>query len=179
MGDVNVPSDLHRLPGGNSAIRRYGHGSISRNLAVPVTGPELFNADQIRAILESYSARSRAGFALSCAERLFPFYVFYHKATQLGDPVAVRAILDIGWNSLMEKPSVDFLRQLHAKLNEYLPDDEDSGALVVNFAEDAIAATIFAIDALETGRAKPAQWAASASMKRATHSCKRVRPLTR
>lgn len=61
----------------------------------------------------------------------------------------------------MEKPSVDFLRQLHAKLNEYLPDDEDSGALVVNFAEDAIAATIFAIDALETGRAKPAQWAAS------------------
>ena len=161
MGDVNVPSYLHRLPGGNSAIRRYGHGSISRNLAVPMTGQKLFNADQILAILESYPARSRAAFALSCAERLFPFYVFYQRATQLGDPVGVRAILDIGWNSLKEKPDVDLLRQLHARLDEYLPDDEDSGALVSTFAEDAIAATIFAIEALETGRAKPAQWAAS------------------
>ncbi|SDG52385.1 hypothetical protein SAMN05216571_11756 [Onishia taeanensis] len=80
--------------------------------------------------LKNLDARRRLAFMAALGERLMPNYALYADHAEVGDPTALRSILDLIWEHLSVKGAkIDFDRQAE-KLAELEPpvDDDSFGA---------------------------------------------------
>jgi uncharacterized protein YjaG (DUF416 family) len=87
-------------------------------------------AGGFNARLKNLDARRRLAFMAALGERLMPNYALYADHADVGDPAALRSILDLIWEHLTVKGAkIDFDRQAE-KLAELEPpvDDDSFGA---------------------------------------------------
>lgn len=80
-----------------------------------------------KARLKQLNRRQQAAFMAALCERLLPNYGLYAQMTGLGDPQALRVILDLAWEALLVREAkIDFARQAEKLVELEPPDDDDS-----------------------------------------------------
>jgi uncharacterized protein YjaG (DUF416 family) len=115
----------------------------------------------LKADLMALPQRTRAAFAAACAERLFPAYAAFLKASGRDDHGLVRRTLDLAWDGArsgavpLEDPA-DLFEQCVA----LIPGDESEDDAIPAYADDAIASAAYALQAAAGLDDKAAGWAA-------------------
>jgi uncharacterized protein len=111
-----------------------------------------FDEDALIALLERLPKRLFVGFAAACAERQLPNYFRFAEATGRGSPEQLTGALRCIWEDIEGQPKGS------TELNIYLgicvsllPNDEadeaDDICLMGYYAEDAVSAVVYAIEA--------------------------------
>lgn len=120
-----------------------------------------FDQEQVLGQLGRLTSRLRVAFAAACAERQLPNYVRFATATEKGNPDLLARALASVWDDLEGRPVSDreFQQQLDS-CTSLLPSDEEKFAVEPAYAEDAVAAVVFAIRTRLTGDSQEALWAA-------------------
>jgi uncharacterized protein YjaG (DUF416 family) len=115
----------------------------------------------LKADLNVLPQRTRAAFAAACAERLFPAYAAFLKASGRDDHGLVRRTLDLAWDGArsgavpLEDPA-DLFEQCVA----LIPGDESEDDAIPAHADDGIASAAYALQAAAGLDDKAAGWAA-------------------
>jgi uncharacterized protein YjaG (DUF416 family) len=119
-----------------------------------------FDEPVLRGQLERLPREHRAAFAAACAERLFPGYVrFSHETGR--DPKTLRAALDALWDDLTGRPlSEHELRATVEKCRALVPSEEEESADDQPYAEDAVVALVYALEARMKQSSQEAAWSA-------------------
>src|ERR1041385_1794237 len=103
----------------------------------------------------------RVIFAASCATRLFPAYVRFHRSTKFGDPLALSYALDSAWEAARVQKSDRFeFNNVLSKVMELIPKEDNQVGEFYAYAEDAATAVAYTLRALLTEDAQEAAWAA-------------------
>lgn len=103
----------------------------------------------VERILKVIPPVGRVAFAASCAEKLLPEYLVFHRFERDGHPEALRKSLDLTWNYAKEGPRVPLKADRQA-LIEISPEIERySGHLYVTLAENAVGAIVNCIDCMQ------------------------------
>jgi hypothetical protein len=111
---------------------------------------------RIHEMLSGLPPVRRAAFAVGCAERLFPAYCLRPEYSP-GELAATRKALDELWEEVEAGRSgrhidyQDFAQEL-------LPDPDSQHHSLDVFAEDAVSATVYACECLESGDVQAAVW---------------------
>jgi uncharacterized protein len=79
----------------------------------------------------------RLAFLLSCAERMYPNYLEFHRRHGWGRPEVIRRALDLVWSSLEGKDVGDDIPAVQQQCEEVMPDTEDFDTIYVSSALDA------------------------------------------
>ncbi len=115
----------------------------------------------LKADLKALPQRTRAAFAAACAERLYPAYASFVKASGRDDGGLVRRTLDLAWDGARsgtvaaEDPAALFERCI-----ALIPSDESGEEAIPAHADDAIAAAAYALQAAAGLDDGAAGWAA-------------------
>jgi len=126
-----------------------------------VEGPEeprWFKPENLHAMLECNLPRSRAVFAVACAERLAPTYLKHCEATGRGDPSTLERILRGAWDHLSGRELSDADVAASLETCMALTPDEDGEWL--SYAADATSSCGHALRTLISGDAPEAVHAA-------------------
>jgi uncharacterized protein YjaG (DUF416 family) len=108
-----------------------------------------FDAESLGSRLADLAWPAPAAFAAACAERLFSGYQHYVQATGDGDVETLRASLSRLWDTLTggaEPPDYDGLAEMCSAL---LPDLLTDWSPAGQYAEDAVAAVVYALRCAE------------------------------
>lgn len=123
-----------------------------------------YDETSLRAALGRMAPWQRMTFAAACAERLYLAYVRYVAESGRGEPQTVRSALDRVWEAAERDRGVRDSDALVGRLTLLVPDsDVDEWSQWADYGEDAVAATIHALNA--THSADPA------SARAAAHRC--------
>jgi uncharacterized protein YjaG (DUF416 family) len=110
--------------------------------------------------LRGMAVWARTAFAAACAERLQPAYVAFRETSGTADGGIVRRALDLAWEGAMRdalpQPG---LEELIERCIELIPGQDDDFT-IPTYADDAIAATVYALKAVATLDADAPGWAA-------------------
>jgi uncharacterized protein YjaG (DUF416 family) len=119
-----------------------------------------FDEANLRAQLGRLPKEHCAAFAAACAERLFPAYVRFSREAESADPKALRVALDALWDDLTGKPSSEpHLRAMADECESLAPDENEESSDEQPYAEDAVAALVYALHA-RVGQGDRAAWSA-------------------
>ncbi len=115
----------------------------------------------LKADLKALPQRTQAAFAAACAERLFPAYASFVKASGRDDHDLVRRTLDLAWTGarsgvVAAEDSAILVEQCVA----LIASDESEEDAIPAHAADAIASAAYALDAAAGFDDKAAGWAA-------------------
>lgn len=124
-----------------------------------------FDEENLCARLAGITPESRTVFAASCATRVKPAYVAFHANTQCGDPAALSSAQEFIWSAIDRGK---FARGETEKWLEavmaLVPPEDESWTELHKFADDAAAATAYALRTMLRDNpeeaAKEAAWAA-------------------
>jgi uncharacterized protein YjaG (DUF416 family) len=120
-----------------------------------------FDEPELKAQLDRLPREHRAAFAAACAERLFPAYKRFARDAGQADPERLRTALDRLWNDLMGEPQTEQEVRASAKTCLALvPSEEDEPTDAQPYAEDAVAALVYALEARASARSQEAAWSA-------------------
>ncbi|MFW6345604.1 MAG: DUF416 family protein, partial [Halomonas sp.] len=98
--------------------------------------------------LQELEPRAQQAFMAALCQRLLPNYVLYAQTTGQGNPLALRAILDLVWERLAVRDAkIDFALQAE-KLAELAPPEEDD-SFGARRATEAVAALSALLDTLQ------------------------------
>jgi len=121
-----------------------------------------FNEAQLAAEAAKLSPQLRVVFAAACAERLLPAYERFSRQTGRGDLPKLRGILNRLWDDVAGSPMTAAEIQSNIDAALQLTPAEDDGPWVPEqaAAEDAGAATAYALRCRQSGKGQEAAWAA-------------------
>lgn len=102
-----------------------------------------------------------AAFAAACAQRLAGGYERYAAESGTGEPATLAAALTTLWEALAEPPASGTLADVADRLLELVPDTLDEWSIAAQYAEDAVAATVYALRCADSGDAGDAVLAAA------------------
>jgi Protein of unknown function (DUF416) len=92
-----------------------------------------------------------AAFAAACAQRLASGYDRYAAETGAGEPATLAAALASLWDALIEPPPPEELMELADQILDIVPDTLGDWTVSTQYAEDAAAATVYALRCAATG----------------------------
>jgi uncharacterized protein YjaG (DUF416 family) len=124
-----------------------------------VTETLMFDLETLTTQLALLPLRMRVAYALSCAERLSPFYVSYSQRTGLGVPQELEHMREEIWNHVLDDNIKLGQATRLARCLELIPSDEPWVA-EQPYAEDAVSALSYAMREIEAGDPADAAWAA-------------------
>lgn len=128
------------------------------------TGKMQFNEPRMKQLLEKMPKPNRVAFAAAAAERLYPYYLNFHKKTHLGKPDVLRDALTFVWEDLHDrKMDEGKLKQLIIECKALIPEEDDSWIDETEFAENSVVAIIYTLECKRTGEAQDAIRAARRS----------------
>jgi hypothetical protein len=138
-------------------------GSIGKGDNEPTVEPKIPIADydrKLKARLSGLSPRQQAAFAAACAERLFPAYEGFREASGTDDRGLVRRALDLAWEGATTGavPIRDPAALFEACVL-LIPDDE-ADLRIPPYADDAITAAAYSLQAAAGLDGEAAGWAA-------------------
>lgn len=113
--------------------------------------------------LSGLSAPRRVAFAAAAAQRLFPAYSAFVDEGGAGDPTALIRVLNRLWDDAEgDRMTSDEVRDARIACEDLSPPPDDEGLWTSAraYAGDAVAATTYALRALESGAPQEAAWAA-------------------
>ena len=119
-----------------------------------------FNEGQLLERLRQLSSQAQSTFGAACAQRLLPMYSKFAATT--GKTDALSSILERLWADLIgDRMTGSQLQKSISECQELLPgEDELTWVPEQGSAEDAVAATIYALQCRRDGDAQNAAWAA-------------------
>ncbi len=126
-----------------------------------------FDAKWLEQRLRGLGERHRALFALSCAERLYPAYCLQDEVHDREFALA-RAALDEMWNALAMKKRGNTIRYCEVAA-EYLRGEGAEWNPMNPISDNAIAAVMYAVQCLNSGKVEAAKWAAVQSYEAADY----------
>jgi len=143
-------SRLRALAGGRPAAAARARG------VVPLAEYDL----ALKAALVTLPERTQAAFAAACAERLYPAYAAFARASGRDDGGLVRQALDLAWQGakLGVVPEAD-ASGLVERCVALIPDAEAEDAIPAH-ADDGIASAAYALQAAAGLDPRAAGWAA-------------------
>jgi hypothetical protein len=120
-----------------------------------------FDQQVLRARLDRLDSRSRAEFALDCAERLMAHYQRVHDQTGKGNPAVLKDALTTGRAhlSIGEKSAAE-LRLLANQCEALVPVEDDSWTNLSGLAQNAAAGAAYALRCIASESTDDATWAA-------------------
>src|SRR5215813_2861971 len=123
-----------------------------------------FNEPRLKRSLERMPKPNRVAFAAASAERLYPYYLNFHKKTNLGKPDVLRDALTFVWENLHDRMmEEERLKQLIIECKALIPEEDDSWVDETEFAENSVVAIYCTLKCKQTGEAQDAIWAARRS----------------
>jgi uncharacterized protein YjaG (DUF416 family) len=142
---------LRALIGGRSSS---GRTAARRKIPLAVYDHDL------KAEFSALPVRIQTAFAAACAERLFPAYAEFLRASHRDDDGLVRHVLDLAWEGAKSGTVADAdPNDLFERCVALIPSDEDEDA-IPQHADDAIAAAAYALQAAAGLDENAAGWAA-------------------
>jgi uncharacterized protein YjaG (DUF416 family) len=128
--------------------------------------------DETRLIkkLDTLPKHLRVVFAALCAERILPAYSAFAERAGTGDSSYLRSILNRLWRDLEgEGLSNDQIQDLDSCLGLIPDENEGQWSSLRAYAEDAVAAVVYALRARQSGKSQEAAWAARRSYEALDH----------
>ena len=110
--------------------------------------------------LSRLPAPARSAFAAACAERLLPAYEHYCASGPPIDPQAVGKVLAKVWNFANGGKVSELTEDAVFLTDAITSDDDDDGKYADVVADDALAATAYAVRSVDHQDAREAAWAA-------------------
>lgn len=129
----------------------------------------------IRARLTRLDRASRTAFVAACAERLWPLFERYARATGGGDPEVLRGVLDKAW---LAAQGVDTggLEQAQEVAEAMVPIDEGEWVLEMGYGQNAAAAVAYAVRTWLTEDPQEGVWGARQVYEAADYAAQRSMP---
>ncbi|HXC76356.1 MAG TPA: DUF416 family protein [Candidatus Acidoferrum sp.] len=101
---------------------------------------------QLPARLTALDANGRAAFAALCAERLLPYYRWFHLTEHWGSLAALSNAIELAWRCVVDPPvSAQEIAEARAAVEAATPDSEDFRSGLASRALDASAAASYAL----------------------------------
>ena len=114
----------------------------------------------LKASLTALPPRTQGAFAAACAERLYPAYAAYLRASGRDDEGLVRQALDLAWEEAKTGADTDGRSSSLAERCVALISDGETGDAIPAHAEDAIASVAYALQAAAGLDPRASGWAA-------------------
>jgi hypothetical protein len=122
---------------------------------------KIYDAEALTIKLSKLSARGRAAFACSCAERTFKPLEAYLRITNLDQIEFVRASLDASWISAIDGIPLTWSRQKTRAILALVPQTPNDDIFELwTSAENAVPAIVYAAWSHQSHRTTNAVWAA-------------------
>jgi uncharacterized protein YjaG (DUF416 family) len=122
--------------------------------------PLVAYAERIKTMVATLPDWQQAAFAAGCAERLYPPYAAFRRASGTNDNGVVRGALDLAWAGAATGSVSDTDAAALVKRCVRLIPDEDADFTIPDHAENAISGAVYALEAAAGLRAGAAGWAA-------------------
>jgi uncharacterized protein YjaG (DUF416 family) len=110
-----------------------------------------FNKGVLIGALQRLPTQAALGFALCCAERMYPNYVRFELEHGWGNSLVIRNALDVAWAQLTSQDSKIDTRLLEQQCEAATPHTEDFDSDYVSPALDAASAAMMTLQLARTG----------------------------
>ena len=118
-----------------------------------------YDEADIKARLAKLDRFHRTAFAAACAERLWPLFERYARATGEGDVEALHSILDMAW-SAAQGVVVEGMAGAQEAAEAMVPNDEGEWVFEMGYGQNAAAAVAYALRACLTDDTQEGVWGA-------------------
>ncbi len=133
-----------------------------------------YDEADINARLAKLDRFHRTAFAAACAERLWPLFERYARATGEGDVEALRSILDMAW-SAAQGVEVEEMAGAQAAA-AMVPAEGGEWVFEMGYGQNAAAAVAYALRARQTDDPQEAVWSARQLYEAADYAAQRALP---